>query len=151
MSGRRLADAVASLCGVSRMGEHAGIFVALAALPLAWGLHWLGGFPLLAEVTVAVGLAVLWAARRARAPVVTDRLFGQLLALWPLSGGLWAAGVAPHVWPWPGWVGGFLLCQGLLLAPPIRRLGVFADDLVSGGIAAVLVLVSAAVAHGWLT
>lgn len=86
--------------------------------------------------------------------MIADRVIGQWLALWPLSGGLWAAGVDGSISPWPGWVGGFLICQGLtLFVPPIRSLsrrGSLWDDLAAGVIAALLVLVAAGISHGWL-
>lgn len=146
----KIADLIAGVGGAHRLGEHAGLFVALAALPLAWALHGIGGFPLLAAATVLGGAKVLYAAPRAAVPLIADRMVGQWLALWPLSGGLWAAGVDPFIFPWPGWVGGFLMCQLFLLVPAIRRLGGLWDDLAAGGLAAGAVLAAAAVSHGWL-
>lgn len=143
-------DLIVGAFGAYRLGDHAGIFLALAALPVAWAGHWLGGFPLLAALTAILAAGIVWARPRAAAPLVSDRIVGQWLALWPLSGGLWAAGAAPHVFPWPGWVGGFLVCQFLLLIPAVRRLEGLRDDLVSGGGAAAIVLVAAAISHGWL-
>ncbi|MFN3260099.1 MAG: phosphatidylglycerophosphatase A [Pikeienuella sp.] len=149
-----IADRIAGVSGLHRLGEHSGLFAALAALPLAWGLHWLGGFPLVALATGVGALKVLWAAPRAGVPMIADRMIGQLLALWPLSGGLWAAGVDPAIFPWPGWVGGFLACQGFtLFFPPLRRLERFGplwDDAAAGALAAALVLFAAAISHGWL-
>lgn len=150
----RLADQIAGIAGFYRLGEHAGIFAALLALPFAWALHWLGGFPLFALATLIGAAKVIWAAPRAEVPMIADRVIGQWLALWPLSGGLWAAGVDGSIFPWPGWVGGFLICQGLtLFVPPIRSLsrrGSLWDDLAAGAIAALLVLVAAGISHGWL-
>lgn len=148
----KISDLIAGALGLHRLGEHAGTFVALLALPLAWGLHWLGGFPLLAAATVIGALKVLWAAPRAETPMIADRIVGQWLALWPLSGGLWAAGAAPAVFPWPGWLAGFLICQAFtLFCGPVRRLaarGPLWDDLAAGALAAILVLVAAAISHG---
>lgn len=149
-----LADRIAGVSGMHRLGEHAGLFVALLAIPIAWALHWLGGFPLLAAATGIGAAKVFWAAPRAGAPMIADRMIGQWLALWPLSGGLWAAGVDPAIFPWPGWVGGFLACQGFtLFLPPVRRLARFGplwDDVAAGALAASLVLFAAALSHGWL-
>lgn len=144
----------AGMFGLHRLHPDSGIFAALLALPTAWGLHWLGGFPLFAIMTAAGGALTLWAASRTATPMILDRLIGQWLALWPLSAGLWAAGAAPFVFPWPGWLGGFLVCQALiLLCGPIRRLsarGALWDDLAAGAATAILILTSAAIAHGWL-
>ena len=150
----KVADLIAGSVGMHRLGEHAGLFVALLALPLAWGLHFLGGFPLLAAATLIGAAKVLWAAPRTGLPMIADRMIGQWIALWPLSGGLWAAGVDPAVFPWPGWVGGFLACQGFtLFFPPLRRLERFGplwNDVAAGALAAALVLFAAALSHGWI-
>ncbi len=150
----RIADWIAGFAGMWRLGEQAGIFAALAALPMTWALHIVGGFPLVALATVIGAGKVLYAAPRATIPMIADRTIGQMLALWPLSGGLWSAGVDPYVFPWPGWVGGFLACQAItLIVPPVRALskrGPLWDDLAAGALAAMLVLGAAAIAHGWL-
>lgn len=149
----KIADMIAGCLGAHRLGPRAGLFVALLALLAAWGLHWLGGFPLFAAATLIGAAKVLWAAPRASAPMIADRVVGQWLALWPLSGGLWLVAADPVIFPWPGWVGGFLVCQGLTLyCGPIRRLarrGPLWDDLAAGAAAAVIMLASAAIAHGW--
>lgn len=149
-----LSDHIAGLAGLHRLGEHAGTFAALLALPLAWGLHWLGGFPLLVAATLVGAVTALWAAPRAGAPMIADRMIGQWLALWPLSGGLWVVGAPPAVFPWPGWLAAFLTCQAFtLFFAPVRRLsahGPLWDDLAAGALAAILVLVAAGVSHGWL-
>lgn len=148
------ANLIAGLGGLHRLGRSAGLYVAIIAIPWAWVLHVIGGFPLLALATIVGAAKVWWATSRADTPMVADRLIGQWLALWPLSGGLWAAGVSPYIFPWPGWVGAFLVCQGLtLFASPLRRLserGPLWDDVAAGAIAAIVVLISAAISHGWL-
>jgi phosphatidylglycerophosphatase A len=156
---------LATLWGLGRIGPAPGTLGALAALPLGWLLHWLGGFPGLAAGTVAVTLAG-HAAIRSYLPkggaadpqeVIVDETAGQLLALWPLSAGLWLAGAAPHLFPWPGWVGAFVLFRlfDIWKPGPIRRLealpgatGVMADDLGAGAAAALCVALLAALAHG---
>lgn len=138
---------------------------ALAALPLAWALHWLGG-PLLLAAAAAAAFGLGWWATgvetaRGGDPdpswIVIDEVAGQWVALLPLSVGLAAAGAAPHVFPWPGWVGGFLLFRLFDIwkpwpvswadrqAPPF---GVMADDLIAGVLAAAVLTLAAAVAHG---
>ncbi|QIE54468.1 phosphatidylglycerophosphatase A [Pikeienuella piscinae] len=150
----KISNLIAGVLGLYRLGEHAGVFAALLALPLAWGLHWLGGFPLLVAATVVGALKVLWAAPRAETPMIADRMIGQWLALWPLSGGLWVLGAPPAIFPWPGWLAGFLICQAFtIFFGPVRRLarrGPLWDDLAAGAFAAILILVAAAVSHGWI-
>lgn len=150
----RVADLIAGVAGLGRLGENAGVFAALLALPLAWALHFIGGFPLLAAATLVGAVKVLWAAPRAGVPMIADRMVGQWLALWPLSLGLWLTASPPALFPWPGWIGGFLLCQ--LFTTLFARLRWFAgvgalwDDLAAGLAAAGLVTLAAGLAHGWL-
>ncbi len=144
-----------------------GTFGSLAALPAGWLLHWAGGFPLFAfGLIVATVLGYMstdryLAAHGEKDPgeVIADEFAGQLLAMAPLSLGLWLANAAPHVFPWPGWVAAFLLFRAfdILKPPPVSTaerlpgaLGVMADDLVAGLISAILVTAAAAIAHGWL-
>lgn len=157
---------IATLGGIGRLPMAPGTWASVAAIPLAWALHALGGFGLYALATLAViGLGV-WSAGRYAAggqadppEVVIDELAGMLVALAPLSLGLSHAGAAWHVWPWPGWVLGFLLFRffDILKPPPVSwaerapgGLGIMLDDLVAGLIVAVLSTGAAAVAHGWL-
>ena len=88
-----------------------------------------------------------------------DEVVGQWVALMPLSLGLWAAGAPAHLFPWPGWVGGFVLFRLFDIWKPgpvgwaDRRkgpTGVMLDDVVAGVLAALVVTLLAAVAHGWL-
>lgn len=148
-----VANLIAGFAGLHRLGPAAPWLVAALAIPAAWAMHWIGGFPLLAAATLIGCVKIVYAEPRATVPMIADRFVGQWIALWPLSGGLWHAGVAPHVFPWPGWVGGFVAFNLLLLAPPIRRLGerhALGDDLAAGAGAAVLTLGAAAIAHGWI-
>ena len=143
-----------------------GTWGSLAALPMAWGLHGLGGFPLLALASLAAFGAGLWAVRQETATgdpdpgeIVIDEVVGQWVALWPLSAGLWAGGVAAWTFPWPGWVGGFLLFRlfDIWKPWPVRPvdamgtpLGVMLDDVVAGLMAALCISAAAAIAHGFL-
>ena len=158
----------ATLFGLGTAAPFApGTFGSLAALPVAYGLHWLGGFPLFAFgliVAVALGFTATdrYLAKHGEkdpGEVIADEFAGQMLALTPLSLGLWLVGAPDYVFPWPGWVGGFVLFRlfDILKPPPVstaERLpgawGVMADDLVAGLIAALLTTAAAAVAHGWL-
>ena len=145
----------------------AGTWGSLAALPLGYLLHLLGGPLLLATAIAAAYGAGAWAVRVETfeaddldpAHIVIDEVVGQWVALMPLSLGLWAAGAPAHLFPWPGWVGGFLLFRLFDIWKPgpvgwaDRRkgpTGVMLDDVVAGVLAALVVTLLAAVAHGWL-
>jgi len=143
-----------------------GTFGSAAAIPVAWLLHWWGGFPVLLVATVLVFALGTWAITIFTAggdpdpsEVVIDEVAGQWIALWPLSLGLSMADAAPHVFPWPGWVGAFVMFRlfDIWKPGPIGRadrmhtpLGVMLDDVIAGVFAAVIVSAAAAVSHGWL-
>ncbi len=158
---------IATFGGVGLLRPAPGTWGSLAALPLGYALHWLGGFPLLALATLLLFLAGYWATAREiagaadqdPAEIVVDEVVGQWIALFPLSAGLWFAGVAPHVFPWPGWVGGFLMFRLFDIWKPWpvswadRRhgpMGLMLDDVLAGILAAICVAIAAAIAHGVL-
>jgi phosphatidylglycerophosphatase A len=144
-----------------------GTWGSLAALPTGYALHLAGG-PVLLLAAIVAGYALgFWATRVETfeqhdldpAHIVIDEVVGQWIALLPLSAGLWFAGAPPHLFPWPGWVSAFLLFRLLDIWKPgpvgwaDRRhgpTGVMLDDVLAGGIAALMVMAMAAVAHGWL-
>lgn len=141
-----------------------GTWGSLAAIPFAWLLHWMGGIWLMAAVTAVLFVLGYVASRlylegRSDDPaeIVVDEVVGMLITLWPLSWGLTVAGTDPAVFPWPGWIGGFLLFRffDILKPPPIRwfdrpgPLGVMMDDVVAGVLSAALMLLAAGIAHGW--
>ena len=153
--------------GVGLLPKAPGTWGSLAALPFTYALHYLGGFPLLALATLAVFALGLWATRIETAgsenydpsEIVIDEVVGQWLALWALSAGLWFVGQPPHVFPWPGVVGGFILFRLLDISKmwPVSifdrmttPFGVMMDDVVAGLMASGVTLISAAVAHGWI-
>lgn len=157
---------IATGFGAGLLPAAPGTWASLAALPAAMLLHRAGSFPLLLAATLAVLLLGFWAVSRELrgregedpGEIVIDEIAGQWIALWPLSAGLWWTGAAPHLFPWPGWVGAFLLFRffDILKPPPVRwadRLpgaaGVMLDDVLAGLMAAAVLLLSAAVAHGW--
>ncbi len=179
---------VATLFGLGHLPGAPGTWASVAAIPLAWALHAVGGFWLLGLATVALGVLGYWATARVlderaahpddavelewrekdstfaapggRDPseIVIDELVGMLLALWPLSAGLALTGAEWHVWPWPGWVLGFVLFRffDIVKPPPVSwaerapgALGIMLDDIVAGGLTALIALVAAGVAHGW--
>lgn len=162
-----LAKAIATFGYVGLLPGPAGTWGSAAAIPLAWALHWFGGFPLLLVATFVVFVLGYWAARVETfekddldpGEIVVDEAVGQWIALWPLSFGLWLMGAEPHVFPWPGWVGAFVLFRlfDMTKLGPVgwadRRkgpVGVMLDDVIAGVMAALVVTVAAAVAHGWL-
>ncbi len=157
----------ATLFGLGRVMPAPGTWGSLAALPLGYLAHRIGGFPLYLALTVAVFAFGWFAITRYLhgseitdpQEIIVDETIGQLIALMPLSLGLWHAGVAPHVFPWPGWVGAFVMFRifDILKPPPVSwaetlpgSLGVLFDDMLAGVLAAVTVALAAAVAHGWL-
>jgi phosphatidylglycerophosphatase A len=158
---------IATVFGVGLLPGAPGTWGSLAALPLGYLLHRLGGFPLLALATVAVFLAGYWATARETAgggdpdpgEIVVDEVVGQWIALFPLSAGLWAMGAAPWVFPWPGWVGAFVTFRLFDIWKPwpvswadrqLGAMGVMLDDVLAGVMAAVVVVIAAAVSHGYL-
>ena len=156
---------IATVFGIGFLPKGPGTWASAATIPFAWALHWLGGFWLLGPATLAITALGWWATHRylsgaAGDPpeVVIDEVAGMLIALWPLSLGLTIAGAAPHVWPWPGWVLGFLGFRffDILKPPPVSwaerpagATGVMLDDLVAGALTALLATVAAGISHGW--
>lgn len=142
-----------------------GTWGSAAAIPAAWAIHGLGGFPALLVASVAVTLIGWWATAAATrgaddhdpGEIVIDEVAGMWIALLPLSAGLWFAGAAPWVFPWPGWVAAFALFRLFDIRKPgpvgwaDRRndaLGVMLDDVIAGVFAAIGVALLAALAHG---
>ncbi len=144
-----------------------GTWGSLAALAIGYLLHRLGSFPLLLFATVvAYGLGY-WATKVETfeqhdldpGHIVIDEVVGQWIALMPLSAGLWLMGAPPALFPWPGWVGAFVFFRlfDIWKPGPIgwadRRkgpTGVMLDDVLAGLMAALVVALLAAVAHGLL-
>jgi len=145
----------------------AGTWASLVALPLGYLLHLAGG-PLLLVLAILGAYALgFWAARVETfeqddldpSHIVIDEVVGQWIALIPLSAGLWLAGAAPQVFPWPGWVGAFVFFRLFDIWKPgpvgwaDRRkgpTGVMLDDAIAGALAAAAVTLFAGLAHGWL-
>jgi phosphatidylglycerophosphatase A len=158
---------IAIFFGAGLLRPAPGTWGTAAALPCAWVIHGLFGFPgLLIATILAFGLG-WWATAvetRGKADhdpseIVIDEVVGLWIALMPLSAGLWHAGAAPWVFPWPGWVGAFVLFRLFDIWKPWvigwadRRgdaLGVMLDDVIAGVFAAVLLAVAAAISHGIL-
>jgi len=165
------ARGIATVLGLGHLPGAPGTWASLAAIPAAWGLHAAGGFWLFGAVTLGVTALGWWAVGRVLAApgadpgqddpseVVIDEVVGMWLALWPLSLGLTVMGAGPEVWPWPGWVLGFLLFRFFDIVKPWPvswaerapgATGVMLDDIVAGLLTAALALLAAGVAHGWI-
>ena len=158
---------IATFFLVGYMRPASGTWGSAAAIPFAWLIHVAGGFPALAIATVAVFLAGLWGTARHMAlnggtdpsEVVIDEVVGMWIALWPLSFGLWHAGQDPWLFPWPGWVGAFVMFRLFDVWKPgpvgwadrqPGAMGVMLDDVIAGAMAAAVVTVAAGVAHGMM-
>ncbi len=159
-----LARIISTVGGIGHAPKAPGTVASAAAIPLAWALHMAGGIVLLAVTTCVLFVVGMWAARaylggRSEDPseVVIDEVVGMLIALWPLSWGLTMAGTEPQVFPWPGWVVGFVVFRffDIVKPPPVSwadrpgPLGIMLDDVVAGALTAVLMFIAAGVAHGW--
>ncbi len=141
-----------------------GTWGSLAALPVAWVIHALGGAWAFLVATVVVIVLGWWAIRRDTegkrdhdpSEIVIDEVAGQWVALMPVMIGAGYAGV-PVLALWPGWVTAFVMFRVLDIWKPgpvgwaDRRTdawGVMLDDVIAGAIAAVIVILAAALSHG---
>lgn len=158
---------IATVFGVGLLPWAPGTWGSAAAIPFIWVLHGLGGFPLVLAACVVIFFAGWWAtaemtrgaADHDPSEVVIDEVAGMAVALLPLSFGLWHAGLGAWVFPWPGWVAGFVLFRlfdiwkpgpvGWADARP-DALGVMLDDVIAGVLAAIWVALGAWVSHGLL-
>ncbi|WP_424970076.1 phosphatidylglycerophosphatase A family protein [Dinoroseobacter sp. S76] len=154
---------IATVFGVGLMKPAPGTWGSLAALPLAWAIHTLGGFPALAIATLAVCGIGWWATAEATkgaadhdpSEIVIDEVAGQWIALWPVSAGAWHVGAEISAL-WPGWIAAFALFRLFDIWKPgpvgladkrHDAAGVMLDDIVAGVLAAICVAVLAFLAH----
>ncbi|MCA8883193.1 MAG: phosphatidylglycerophosphatase A [Rhodobacteraceae bacterium] len=161
----RLTRALCTLGGVGLIRPAPGTWGTAAALPLGYLIHALAGFPGLVIATLLATAIGIWAIGREEAAtgnhdaseIVIDELVGVWIALWPLSGGLWHAGLGPWVFPWPGWIGAFAFFRLFDIWKPgpvgwadrqPGAIGVMMDDVIAGLFAAVVIAAAAAIAHG---
>ena len=143
-----------------------GTWGSLVALPMAWALHLVGGFPALAVATVVAFVIGTWATSvmtrgqddHDPSEIVIDEVVGQFLALAPISYAAWVHGLDITVL-WPGWVAGFALFRLFDITKPgpigwaDRRgdpLGVMLDDVIAGVFAGIGVMLLAGLWHGVL-
>ncbi|MEM0988530.1 MAG: phosphatidylglycerophosphatase A [Pseudomonadota bacterium] len=158
-----IARVVATVGGVGNLPGAPGTWGSLAAIPLTVGLHWIGEAPFVVGVTILLFALGWWSASRHPgsdggdpSEIVIDEVVGQMIALWPLSIGLWLSDAPSNVFPWPGWVGGFLMFRffDIVKPPPVSwvdrpgALWIMLDDVVAGALAAAVVLLAAGIAHG---
>lgn len=151
---------------VGTMRPAPGTWGALAALPVGWAIHVLGGPFVFLLANAAVFFIGLWATERETAgqtdhdpsEIVIDEVAGQWIALLPVSFGAWMMG-ADVLRLWPGIVAAFLLFRLFDIWKPgpvgwadrMRNpMGVMLDDVIAGALAAVGVVILAAIAHGVL-
>ncbi|MEM8787522.1 MAG: phosphatidylglycerophosphatase A [Pseudomonadota bacterium] len=149
---------------IGRVPVAPGTAGSLAAVPVAWLLHGLGGVILLIGATAAVVLLGIWAIARDtggaadpdRSEIVIDEVAGQWIALFPLSAGLSARGAEPWEIPLMGGLVAFVLFRifDILKPWPVSwadrqktPLGVMLDDVLAGAMAALVIAGTAAVAR----
>lgn len=162
----RFARRIATVGGVGYLRPAPGTWGSLAALPLGWLLHVIGGFPLLLIASAICFAAGLWATRvmtrgaqdHDPSEIVIDEVAGQMIALLPLSYAAWSMDL-DILRLWPGWIAAFALFRLFDITKPWlvgwadRRsdaLGVMLDDVISGAFAAIGVMVLAGLWHGVL-
>ena len=162
----KLATIIGTVFGVGYIRPAPGTWGSLVALPWAWLLHVLGGFPLLLLGVIAAFLKGWWATSKMTegsddhdpSEIVIDEVVGQWIALLPLSYAAWSNDIPVHVM-WPGWIAAFALFRLFDIWKPWiiswadRRgdaLGVMLDDVIAGVFAAIGVMVLAAFSNGVL-
>ncbi|MFC4215213.1 phosphatidylglycerophosphatase A [Pseudophaeobacter arcticus] len=161
-----LASVMATVGGIGYLRPAPGTWGSLAALPLAYGLHQWGGFPLLALATLICTVIGIWAtaamtrgqANHDPSEIVIDEVAGQWLAIWAISYPAWAHDISITAL-WPGWVTAFVLFRLFDIWKPgpvgwaDRKegpVGVMMDDIIAGFLAALGVMVLAGFSHGVL-
>jgi phosphatidylglycerophosphatase A len=154
---------IATFGGVGDLRPAPGTWGSAAALPLAWAVHTLGGFWAFAIATFVIAAVGWWAVERELqgsadkdpSEIVIDEVSGQFVALWPVSYGAMFAGVG-FLDLWPGIVTAFLAFRLFDIWKPgpvgwadrqEGAMGVMADDLIAGWLAALVVAVFAVLAH----
>jgi phosphatidylglycerophosphatase A len=154
---------IATFLYVGHLKPAPGTWGSLAALPILWALHQLGGPFLVGGFLLAAFLAGWWATagliagqdNKDPSEIVIDEVVGQGLAILPVSIGAAAMG-AEVLALYPGWIAGFLLFRLFDIWKPgpvgwaDRRggaLGVMLDDVIAGLFAAVGVVALAAASH----
>lgn len=161
-----IAQVIGTACGVGYLRPAPGTWGSAVALPLAWALHTLGGFPMMLTATAAVFIIGVWATTEMTeesgnsdpSEIVVDEVVGQFVALLPLSWAAWRMQL-PVTALWPGWVAAFALFRLFDIWKPgpvgwaDRRddaVGVMLDDVIAGLLAAAVTMALAGLWHGVL-
>ncbi|MGR3363103.1 MAG: phosphatidylglycerophosphatase A family protein [Maritimibacter harenae] len=154
---------IATFLFVGYLRPAPGTWGSLAALPLIWALHQLGGPWLVLAGIVALFAVGTWATADVirdgddhdPSEIVIDEVVGQALAILPVSVGAYGVGV-DVLKLYPGWILGFALFRLFDIWKPWlvgwadRRggaLGVMLDDVIAGIFAGIGVIALAALAH----
>ncbi|MFY9238433.1 MAG: phosphatidylglycerophosphatase A [Roseovarius sp.] len=162
----KLPEIIGTVGGVGYLKPAPGTWGSLAALPLAWLCHVIGGPWLLVLAILSGFIKGLWATSQLTKGqedhdpsfIVVDEVVGQWIAILPLSIGAAHAG-ASILALWPGWIAAFVLFRFFDITKfgPVgwadRRegpLGVMLDDVIAGLFAAIGVLIFAGISHGLL-
>lgn len=157
---------IATVLGVGYLKPAPGTWGSLAALPMFWALHQLGGWPFALVATIAVVFVGVWAIRRETdgkdnhdpSEIVIDEVAGQWIALLPVSVGAAAAG-SDVLALYPGWISAFILFRLFDIWKPgpvgwadrkNTAWGVMLDDVFAGILAAIGTLLLAGLSHGFL-
>ena len=161
-----IARVIGTVGGVGYLRPAPGTWGSAAALPMAWAVHMIAGFPAVAAICVALFAAGWWATVQMTAgqsdhdpsEIVMDEVVGQWIALAPILYVSLSRGLDALVM-WTGWIAAFVLFRLFDIWKPWlvgwadRRgdaLGVMLDDVIAGLFAAIGVIVLAGVYHGVL-
>ncbi|MBW4708818.1 phosphatidylglycerophosphatase A [Roseobacter sp. YSTF-M11] len=164
---KQIATLIGTVLGTGYIRPAPGTWGSLVAMPWAWLLHVLGGFPLLLLGAIVAFIKGWWATGKMTrdsdnhdpSEIVVDELVGQWIALLPLSYAAWSKGLN-ILEMWPGWIAAFVLFRLFDIVKPgpvgwaDRRgdaLGVMLDDVIAGLFAAIGVVLLAILYHGVLT
>jgi phosphatidylglycerophosphatase A len=143
----RVARLIATVGGIGTIPAMPGTWASAAALPAAWGLHLIGGVPLLALATLGVFVLGLWSSGIAAGEagvedpqwIVIDEIAGQWLVLLVVPPDVKLYAIAfvlfriADVWkPWPASWADRALRGGA---------GVMVDDLFAAAWAALALIV----------
>ena len=159
-----IAQSIATVFGVGYLRPAPGTWGSLAALPVAWALHTLGGFPMLLTATAAIFILGVWATTLVTeassdhdpGEIVVDEVVGQFVALLPLSWAAWRMHLDVLAL-WPGWIAAFVLFRLFDIWKPgpvgwadRRRdaAGVMLDDVIAGVFSAAGMMLMAGLWHG---
>ena len=140
-----------------------GTWGSLAALPAAYVIALIGGWPLLALCAAIAYFAGLWATKvettgkenHDPSEIVIDEVVGQWIALLPVIYGAALSG-SNLLALWPGWIAAFALFRLFDITKPSLvgwadkrndAVGVMLDDVIAGIMAAIGVLIMAALYH----